>query len=233
MPITYCAAACLVSVAAALLLSFACSRPGRKDGMFSAALGIIVFRIVKSMIVECGWGFAAVAGTTNGLVLESLLTLCGLFFFSEVAESGKRMKKAEVSHRLLSVTGVTLICAGKGMLFDGRLISDAAAFIAGKAAGIALLSWAVFLTEEESARDVWRAPSLWAAVCPVGSFVLECSVRPLSGSGEVASAPLLILFGSCALLCRLPERMAAWQKPSSAGLATGLLLSYAFDCLTG
>ena len=162
MPITYCAAACLVSVAAALLLSFACSRPGRKDGMFSAALGIIVFRIVKSMIVECGWGFAAVAGTTNGLVLESLLTLCGLFF-------------------------------------------DAAAFIAGKAAGIALLSWAVFLTEEESARDVWRAPSLWAAVCPVGSFVLECSVRPLSGSGEVASAPLLILFGSCALLCRLPE----------------------------
>ena len=102
------AAACVLSAAAVMLLSPWICRSWENSRVFSAAQGIILYAIVKSIIVECGWGFAAAAGVRPGLMLEAIAMCGGLTIFGEL---GGVLQKENRS-RILPAAAVILFCAG-------------------------------------------------------------------------------------------------------------------------
>ena len=94
------AAACVLSAAAVMLLSPWICRSWENSRVFSAAQGIILYAIVKSIIVECGWGFAAAAGVRPGLMLEAIAMCGGLTIFGELGDDADRSGACTVKRRI-------------------------------------------------------------------------------------------------------------------------------------
>ena len=91
MELRYSAAVNSLSAALIMVFSpFVCRFRGQ-NAIFSASLGIIIYTIVKSIVVECGWGFAVTVGVSVGLLIESSVILFGIILFTEFdSYSGRR-----------------------------------------------------------------------------------------------------------------------------------------------
>lgn len=232
MELKYAAAACLLSIAAVMLISPLLCRSQRQCGIFSAALGIIIFRIVKSIFVECGWELAAAAGTNTGLFLEALMMGCGIVFFYEInkvfSESG--------SKKVFSSVGAVMVCTGKGLMLDSRLMSDGAVFIVGRASVIALLTFAVYYVREDSGERQAKSLSGFTAICAIISLLPELLTRQYVHSETKPSAAMLIMLGCCELMFELSnalKNMKNTSEISAAGLAAGIMLSCGLESLAG
>lgn len=230
MSVQYSAAACVLSAAAVMLVSPPLSRTGRKSGIFSASLGIILYRIVKSIIVECGWEFAASAGIRTGLAIEMLTMCCGIVLFGELE---KMLPEGQNESSHLPVASVIMLSAGKGLLCDAALVPSAVEFVIGRAVGIALISSAVYITGADREPQDAQSLTVFGVVCAVGSFAAE-SLLGLSGCRESSpAAPLLMMLGCCGLMRGFAEGIRNAPQISPAGFAAGMFLSYGFDCLAG
>ena len=65
----YAGAAAVMTLALSLLISVPLCRLWKKSGIYSACRGIILYRIIRGVFVDCGWEFAAIAGVEAGLLL--------------------------------------------------------------------------------------------------------------------------------------------------------------------
>ena len=107
MYLTYLFICGLLSLSITGLLVIAAVRTGRRhrDDFFSASLGIIIFICVKSIVTDCGWGFAALFGIPHGPVAQLYLTLGAFFFFralrctrgTDALDFGKHFFKVRLS----------------------------------------------------------------------------------------------------------------------------------------
>ena len=223
------AAACVLSLAAVMLISPLLSRAGKRGSIFSAALGIILYRIVKSIIVECGWGFAAAAGIRQGLALEALAMCCGIVLFGELG----RNRQTKTRTMNLPAASVIMLCAGKGLLCQANLIPSDVEFILGRAAGIALTAIAVYIADEDMESPDAQSLSSFAAVCAARSFAAEWLLGLFGCRASSPAAPFLIMLGCCELMVVFAGGVKNHKEAEPWGFAAGLLLSYGFDSLTG
>lgn len=223
------AAACVLSAAAVMLLSPWICRSWENSRVFSAAQGIILYAIVKSIIVECGWGFAAAAGVRPGLMLEAIAMCGGLTIFGEL---GGVLQKENRS-RILPAAAVILFCAGKGMLTDPGLVPSSAAYVTGRASVAALVTAAAFIVCNDGRPADARSVTCFAAVCQAGSFAAESLLRQAETEAPSLLAPFLIMMSCCGLTFVFSRGMKNAPVISASCFAAGLLLLYGFDCMTG
>ena len=223
------AAACVLSAAAVMLLSPWLCRSWANSRVFSAAQGIILYAIVKSIIVECGWGFAAAAGVRPGLMLEAIAMCGGLTIFGEL---GGVLQKENRS-RILPAAAVILFCAGKGMLTDPGLVPSSAAYVTGRASVAALVTAAAFIVCNDGRPADARSVTCFAAVCQAGSFAAESLLRQAETEAPSLLAPFLIMMSCCGLTFVFSRGMKNAPVISASCFAAGLLLLYGFDCMTG
>lgn len=223
------AAACVLSAAAVMLLSPWICRSWENSRVFSAAQGIILYAIVKSIIVECGWGFAAAAGVRPGLMLEAIAMCGGLTIFGEL---GGVLQKENRS-RILPAAAVILFCAGKGMLTDPGLVPSSAAYVTGRASVAALVTAAAFIVCNDGRSADARSVTCFAAVCQAGSFAAESLLRQAETEAPSLLAPFLIMMSCCGLTFVFSRGMKNAPVISASCFAAGLLLLYGFDCMTG
>lgn len=224
----YSVASGILSAAAVMLAFPLIGRTRWKNGIFSAYLGIIIFRIVKSVIVECGWGFAAAAGIRTGLILESLAMCCGLVLFREVGELSHSENELSCFSPAASVI---LFCSGKGIMSDISLAPSAAEYIIGRAAVAALVSISVFQLNDEGNYYDHTSMIKFSLICNAGSIVLEYLLRMWTGCEQSVSAPFLIMLSCCGLLYTFAEGIKNASQIAPIGFATGILISYGFDCV--
>ena len=223
------AAACVLSAAAVMLLSPWICRSWENSRVFSAAQGIILYAIVKSIIVECGWGFAAAAGVRPGLMLEAIAMCGGLTIFGEL---GGVLQKENRS-RILPAAAVILFCAGKGMLTAPGLVPSSAAYVTGRASVAALVTAAAFIVCNDGRPADARSVTCFAAVCQAGSFAAESLLRQAETEAPSLLAPFLIMMSCCGLTFVFSRGMKNAPVISASCFAAGLLLLYGFDCMTG
>ena len=224
----YAAATGILSVAAVMLFSPFLFRAGQKRGIISAAVGIIIYTIVKSIFVECGWGLAASAGTYAGLIAETVMVGLGIAFFSEL---NKAMADKNGTAWFFFL-GVILVAAGKNLSVDYMLIPDISAFIVGRAAQSAMLVVSACLVSDRAGREGFSFPAVWAVVCVSISTLAGLPAGRMPEGVVSAVAPMLILTGCCHLTVVLSGSVDALSEISAGGLAAGFMLSYCFDCLT-
>ena len=230
MSINISAASNVLSAAAVMLISPLLCKTERKEGIFSASLGIILYRIVKSIIVECGWEFAAAAGVRTGILLEAASMCCGLVLFSEM---GKAIQKQGYNTNNLPASAVIMLCVGKGLLVDSRLVPSSVEFIIGHAAESALMATSVCIAGNQGEAPDAKTITAFAVVCSAGSFAVELLLWRTACAAPSAAAPFLIMLSCCELMCVFAGGMKNSPAISPFGFAAGLLLSYGFDCLTG
>ena len=223
------AAACVLSAAAVMLLSPWICRSWENSRVFSAAQGIILYAIVKSIIVECGWGFAAAAGVRPGLMLEAIAMCGGLTIFGELGGVLQKENRA----RILPAAAVILFCAGKGMLTDPGLVPSSAAYVTGRASVAALVTAAAFIVCNDGRPADARSVTCFAAVCQAGSFAAESLLRQAETEAPSLLAPFLIMMSCCGLTFVFSRGMKNAPVISASCFAAGLLLLYGFDCMTG
>lgn len=222
----YSAALWMMSVSAAAVLSQILCRCGRRMGIYSAALGIILYRIVKSIFVECGWCLAAFAGSAVGFVLEASVMCWIMLLFRGRDRKGRGMH---------SYVGVTMTCAGEMLMWNSALSPSLAASLVCRSLQLAMLASAADFTlsygfnlrrEEESG----GLPLGFSLVSLTASFGLMLAVRCVTGNAVEPAAPLIIMPGVCALLYLFAGCVKESPELSAGGFAAGLLLSYGFDC---
>ena len=228
MILKYAAAKGMLSFAALMLLAPFLLRARRREGVFSAAVGIILYTVVKSIIVECGWGFSAAGGVYAGLAAEAVMLGCGIAFFSQlrIALSGRS------GEAVYSCLGVVLVLTGQNMLADIHLIPYMAGFTVGQSAVSALLVASVYLISDacEEKSGAYLAAS--GAACAIVCFASDVLVGQAIGKDCTIFAPMLIMAGCCNLTVFLSAALKKCRRDLSAGgLAAGFMLSYCFDCL--
>lgn len=224
----YSLAKAMLSASFTALLSPFLSRTGQSGRLFSAAVGIILYTIVKSIIVECGWGFASAAGIFGGMVAEIVLLGCGIAFFSEV----KDILRAGRGKACFRFVGAALFLAGKGLLTDWRVIPERAVFTVGSAAEFALLAGSAYLVSSDGGEESgWLLPAA-GAVCGLAAAIPETLAEGLREGGFPLLTPLLMLAGCCQLTVLLADGLNRDRDLSAGGLAAGFMLSYGFDCMT-
>lgn len=222
----YSLAKAMLSASFTALLSPFLSRTGQSGRLFSAAVGIILYTIVKSIIVECGWGFASAAGIFGGMVAEIVLLGCGIAFFSEV----KDILRAGRGKDCFPFAGVALFLAGKGMLTEWNVIPDMAVFTVGNAAVVAILAASAYLVSSDGGEESrWLFPAAGTA-CGLAAVIPELMLGRHE-DGPAFSATLLMLAGCCHLTVLLADSLNHDRDLSAGGLAAGFMLSYGFDCL--
>lgn len=210
-----------------MLLSPVILRARQKSGIISAAIGIILYTIVKSIFVECGWGLALAAGPFAGFFAETVMLGCGIAFFREL----KKAIPTEHGTSRLFCVGVILIMAGKNLSVDYRVIPDISVFILGRAAQFAMLIVSAYLVSDEA--ETKEIPFL--SVLAVISVSINTLAALIAGQIQESSvstvAPMLILTGCCHLTVEVSGAVNAFRVISPGGLAAGFMLSYCFDCL--
>lgn len=229
MELRYSAAVNSLSAALIMVFSpFVCRFRGQ-NAIFSASLGIIIYTIVKSIVVECGWGFAVTVGVSVGLLIESSVILFGIILFTEF----DRVLRKNNNKKYLPTICVIMICTGKWLTHDFNVIPDAGAFVVGNGGELALLSCAVYVIGKET--EVTNATILaaFSAVCAAGCFATEMFLAMFVNSSEYITAPLLIALGCSALLVEFINSIKNKSGISAIGFVSGLMLSCCIDALTG
>ncbi|MEE3404036.1 MAG: hypothetical protein VZR73_08135 [Acutalibacteraceae bacterium] len=228
MQIKYAAISCAMSLTVIMLLSPLISRKGDNRRVFSTGTGIIIYRIVKSIFVECGWGFAAASGVLAGLFFETAAMGMGMLMCKE-------LRKAPAVHGdniYLSGTGIIMILAGNKLLYDYSVSHDIVTRMIGESGSLALLACAVYNAGKKD--DERSASGLvgFGAICSTASaaaFVLLNQILCLSQNSF--AVPLLIMIGVCAMIPNCVDFSQSGEKMSPTYFAGGLMLAYGLDCM--
>ena len=218
-----------VSAAVVMTLAPFAVRSRRQCGIFSVSVGIIMYTIAKSIIVECGWGFAAVSGVVPGVLFEATVMCCGIILLREM----KAVIASEKSNAVVNSAAVIMVCAGKNILFDYMLIPDRKVFLLGHALQMASLTTAVYYVSNEPCERKVSSLAAFGGISAFAGWAAVIILRNSGISGNPIAAPMMIMLGVCVLVSRLAVRMKDSGEISAAGFAAGLMMSYSFDCMTG
>ncbi len=227
MQVKYWAVSGLLAVTAVMMCAPFLLRIRRRNLIFSACLGIILYRIVKSIFVECGWGFAACSGVLAGGLLEAGAMCGGLFLFRELRGG----YSGETGGRLISGAGVTFIIAGNHLLIQYSLVNNTAVCLLGESAGAALLACSVFLAAAGEEGIHAGQMASFTAICAGAGLVLAFILQMTTDGGGMTS-PMLMMLGVCALMTCLEDCLRSKPEISASGFACGIMLAYCFDCMS-
>lgn len=220
----------VMSLSLVALISVPIGRMRNLSTIFSAALGIIIFRCVKSIFAECGWGFAAIFGVFTGIAAQVTVFAASFVFFRELGEdSAIRKCRFNISRICM------LLCfgLGKNLLYNYYELSDVMTYIFGEAADFALILLSIDAASDEfcekSSSDViGRAAIIIAARAAILIIYREF------GSSLGGFVPLVLLtMGISGMICEFAHAMRDRRDMSAAGFAVGLTISFCFDSLMG
>ena len=217
----------LMSCSLLMLLMAPARRLRNHNGISSACLGIILYRIVRCVFAECGWDFAAIAGTGTGLLLEACILCGGTLLFGSIQSSGK-----ETRNTMIPVAGAVMMCVGRNLSTDFPLASDTAACVAGNAMMTALLIGAVFRCADDSGSEREGVAAFLPVFCAAVGSGMPLPLRCSGWEGAQSAAPLLSALGVSAVIAALPDHPAAVKEVSAGGLSAGMMISYALDCMS-
>lgn len=206
------------------------SRKLNSSKIFSAALGIIIFRCVKSIFAECGWGFAAIFGMFNGIAVQVTVFAASFVFFHELSEDDLVRKcNFNVSQTCM------LICfgLGKNLQHNYSELSDIPMYILGEAADFALL----LISLEAASDDFFEKSAVsvikQAAIIIAAKAVIITVYRTFAASMGGFLPPVLMTVGISGMVCEFARAVKSERDISAAGFAVGLTVSFCFDSLMG
>ena len=224
------AASCGLSFAVVVLIGVPMGRAKREEEVYSASLGIMIFGCVKMVLVECGWGFAALFGVGTGLSIQLVLMLGGFFFFHQLRET-----QLPLSSGSFVLNCGMLLCTGVGQTGWRREETGGVpgVYVIGEALHFALLILSVLWMEEESSQT---AAGRWAAAAAVVLVLKGAGTWLLSafcGDESAFAALLLMTLGVSGLLCEFVCAVERARTLSSTGFAVGMAAAFCVGSLMG
>lgn len=206
------------------------SRKKNSSAIFSAALGIIIFRCVKSIFAECGWGFAAIFGVFSGIAAQVTVFAASFVFFHELGEDEFIRKFRFNVSQIFMLLSFGL---GKNLLYNYTELSDVMMYILGEATDFALI-----LLSIEAASDDFREKGSTAVICRAAIILIVRAVILIfyrnMESDKGSFVPLVVLtLGISGMVCEFARAMRSGRDISAAGFAAGITLSFCFDSLMG
>lgn len=220
----------MTSLSLVALILVSVSRLRNVSTIFSVALGIIIFRCVKSIFAECGWGFAALFGVFNGIVAQATVFAASFVFFRELSDDSIIRKcKLNISRICM------LLCfgIGKNLLYNYSELSDVRLYIFGEAADFALILFSIDIVSDELCEKSSLTVIGGAAIIIAVKAAILIIYREFE-SNIGGFAPLVMLtMGISGMICEFAHAMRDRRDISAAGFAVGLTISFCFDSLIG
>lgn len=225
------AVSCVLSFAAVLLVGVPLGGARRREGVYSASLGIFIFCCVKMVLVECGWGFAALFGVGTGLTIQLILLTGCFFFFRQLRETGLRSPGGSY---VLRCGMLLCIGVGQAMWHTEGTGGDLTVYAMGEALHFALLFLAAgWMEEEPSQRNIGRWAAA-AAVVPAVKGAGVCLLRVCCDAEDGAFGALLLMtWGVSGLLCELAYAISRQKELSPTGFAAGMIAAFCVVSLMG
>ena len=222
----YQAASCLMSFGAAVLAAAALRGRRRTASGLSFGTGILLYHVVRTLLVECGWGFAALFGGAGGLWVQVLWLLLSALFFRE----WKAARKPDFRRSAAELAALASLQTGRLLLMDMSLPSDPAAALTGEALSFALLLTAVCDRPSEDAPSDGKGAFLFRTAGRACAVTLAAGLGSrLLRVGSAPAAPVLLTFGAAGLLAVLSERLPGYGSVSPVGLTAGLAAAFCVD----
>lgn len=231
MMIKYVLVSCVMSLSGAALLAVsACRAKNAKNcaDIFSAALGIMIFVCVKSIFVDCGWGFAALFGVLSGLAAQLAMTLGAFIFFRE-------LRGAVLERDGHAARNTALLCFGIGrnLMADYAAVLDLPLYLLGEAEEFTLLIMAGLLLDSDAKGRGVADLTGTAAVILLMKAAVCAVVRLRAGfDGEFAGLVLLTV-GISGLVCEFVGALKPERTISAGGFAAGFTAALCVTTLFG
>lgn len=232
MVLNYVLVSCVMSLSIVALLSvFACRGKNVKNraDIFSASLGIIIFVCVKSIFVDCGWGFAAFFGVLSGFAAQLAMTLGAFVFFRELRGSDFLGKGSNMARN------IALLCFGIGrnLMCDTATVADFSLYLLGEATEFAVIITAgLLLYQEEEGRGAADLTGTAAAILIMKAVACVILRRRAVFDGEFAGLVLLTL-GISGLVCEFVGAVRQERAVSAGGFAAGFTAALCVTTLLG
>ena len=195
--------------------------------MSNERTGIILYRIIRGVFVDCGWEFAAIAGVKAGLLLEAAVFCAGLLFFEGIGEKNDEEKNTI----LLCAIGAGLTTAGNCLSVSFSLLSDIPSGVIGMTAQEALLILALLRCAKNSRRPALTDVLLFSAVCVFAAGAAVMAAESIFSGNAPVAAPFFSMLGISAIITLLAERSDVLGECSAWGFAFGVMVSYVSDSL--
>lgn len=216
----------VLALSLAIMTGVPMSHSRKTTDFFSASMGIIICTCVKSIFVDCGWGFASIFGTGVGLAVELTVMLASLAFFRELYRDSLWCVGS------VPVAGIgALICFGTGrFLWQWSCASeDRVLFVAARATELALLLLSLWqLSSDEICKGISLFIRNSAAVTMLTVFLI-CVVDYLDGD---FSAVALMTIGTSGMLAAFAVSARQKREISPSCFALGVMAALCLDSLT-
>lgn len=234
MYMNYILLSCLLSLSISGLLAVAAARTEKKrrDDIFSASLGIIIFVCVKSIVTDCGWSFAALFGVPCGFAAQMGMTLGAFVFFRELRRSERAAARLG-SERLAGAAALLCFGVGRNLMCDYGVVADPSLYVLGEAAEYALLTAAVQMSGEEG--DQRTAPHMIrTAATVIGSKTAVCVLLRLRYDFHgTFGGTVLLTVGIAGLVYQFAYALGQDREVTAGGFAAGFAAALCTASLLG
>ncbi len=234
MYLTYLFICGLLSLSITGLLIIAAVRTGRRrrEDFFSASLGIIIFVCVKSIVTDCGWGFAALFGIPHGPVAQLCLTFGAFFFFRTLRCTGGT-DALEFGNHFTENASLLCFAIGRNLLCDDTTVANLSLYLLGEAAELALMTTAVQLINGEETPP--KVPIVMErAAMLIGIKTVICTIlRQQAGQQREFSGVVLITIGLTGLVCEFVDAISPGREIKPGGFAAGFTAALCMTALFG
>lgn len=232
MVLKYVLVPCMTSLSITALLAVPACRAKNAENradIFSASLGIIIFVCVKSIFVDCGWGFAALFGVLSGFAAQLAMTLGAFVFFRELRGSDFLGRGGHAAQNM----GLLCFGIGRNLMVDYAAVSDISFYLLGEAAEFAILIIAGLLSDRDAegrgAADLTGTAAgillMKAAVCAI--------LRQRAGFDGAFAGLVLLTVGISGLVCEFVGAIRQEQAISAGGFAAGFTAALCVTTLFG
>ena len=190
-------------------------------------MGIILYRIIRCVFVDCGWEFAALAGVKAGLFLQAAVWCGGLLFSEGIREQAVEGRK----YFLVTALGAALMKTGSDLSLRFSLMTDVQSGIFGAAMRDALLVLAFWKCVNKDDQAALRYTLLFSAVCVLPAGAVAWGTELLAPEMATVAAPFFSMLGVSVVISSLGGMTGVFEDFSAWGFALGIMVSYGFDSM--